>query len=158
MKPRERTARAAAVVVAIALVGAGCGDSDDGGSEPAEPPVIPARVAEELAKRSDEVSAKLSEGDLCAAAHKADELVNEVDKAEKEIPSELHAELKQGAEQLQNTANCPPPPEEEDKDEEKDKEKEKDDEGEGGYADEPLLGEEGPGNSGNAPGHNKGGD
>jgi hypothetical protein len=83
-----------------------------------------------------------------------------VEKARKEIPPELRAELEQGAEQLVNTANCPPPPEKPEKDEEKGKEKDEDDEDEddGGYADEPLLGEEGPGNSGNAPGHNKGGD
>ena len=147
----------AAAAATAALAAAGCGDSGSDSetvTQPPEPALIPAAVAEKLAKRSDEVAATLDE-DLCAAAEKADQLVDDVEKAAAEIPAELRTQLQGAAEQLQNTVNCPPPPEP--KKEKKDKEKDKDDEG--GYADEEIVGEgdgtSAPGNSGNAPGHNK---
>jgi hypothetical protein len=158
MKRTRRTTRGAAIIGAIALIGAGCGD-EGGGDAPveiAEPAVFPAKVADELAKRSDEVGAKLEAGDLCGAAHTADDLAREAERAGSEIPAELQAELEQGIEQLVNTVNCPPPPEKKPK---KDKDEDEDDEGDSGYGDEEIFGEgdgeSGPGNSGNAPGHNR---
>lgn len=161
MRQSKLTTRGAALAAALALAAAGCGDDDGGGSPPTppEPATIPAMVGEKLAKKSDEVAAKLNEGDLCEAARKADELAREVDKAADRIPPELLSELRAGTEQLVNTANCPPPPEPE-KGKGKDKDEEEGD-GEGDYGEEEIFGEgdgdSAPGNSGNAPGHNKGG-
>ena len=158
MRTTKLTTRGAAIMGAIALIATGCGDEGggDGPVEAAEPAVIPAAVAEKLAKRSDEVAAKLEEGELCDAAHEADKLMGDVSKAGNEIPAELRDELEGGAQQLVDTVNCPEKPEKEKKEEEKHKE----DEDDGGYDDEEIFGEgdgdSAPGNSENAPGHNKG--
>ncbi len=154
---RLRTGIAAAVVV---LGIAGCGDSDSGDdpAKPAEPAVIPAEIGRQLAARSDEVEVKLDAGDVCGAAHEADELAREVEKAGDRIPAELRDELEAGTEQLVNTVNCPPPPKPEKEKKDKDKGDDEEDE-EGGYGDEEIIGEgdgdAGPGNSEDAPGHNK---
>ena len=159
MRQAKRTRWGVAIVGAVALVSAGCGDSS---SEP-EPlevaAVIPAKEAEELAKRTDEVADLVAAGDTCGAARKADELQDEVEKSSGEIPPELLSELQAGAEQLVNITNCPPPPEKKPKKDKHDEDDEGD--GDGGYDEEEIFGEgdgdSSPGNSGNAPGHNKGG-
>jgi hypothetical protein len=142
---------AAAALAAVILAMSGCGDSSSG-SDPVEPAVIPAKVASKLAERSDEVATLVDSGHTCDAAHKADELADEVERASDEIPAQLRSELEDATAKLVDTVNCPPPPEKEPK-------KPKDEKGhghdEGGYGDAPLVGGL-PGNSGNAPGHNKG--
>ena len=120
--------------------------------------MIPAEIGRQLAARSDEVEVKLDAGDVCGAAHEADELAREVEKAGDRIPAELRDELEAGTEQLVNTVNCPPPPEPEKEKKDKDEGDDEEDE-EGGYGDEEIIGEgdgdSGPGNSEDAPGHNK---
>jgi hypothetical protein len=106
----------AAAGCALAL--AGCG----GGSEatPSEP-VIPARVADDLATQSEEIAASLESGDRCGAARQADALNDSVNQAvtKGQIPRTLQAELQSVVSELVDNVNCPQP-EEEDKDEEKD--------------------------------------
>ena len=158
MRQTMRTGWGAALVAASALAAAGCGDDGDGSDLVLEKPaVIPAKIADDLAKKSDEVSTLLEAGDTCGAAEKADDLVSEVEKADDQIPSALQEELEQGAVQLQNTVNCTPEPEKPKKDKDKGEDEE---DGDGGDHEDELLGEgdgdSAPGNSENAPGHNKG--
>jgi hypothetical protein len=141
-------------MTAVILAMPGCGDSGDG-SEPAEPAVIPAKIASKLAQRSDEVATLVDTGNTCDAAHKADELLDEVETARDEIPAKLRSELEDGAEKLVDTLSCPPPPEKKPKKPKPPKGHEEHGHDEGGYGDAPLVGES-PGNSENAPGHNKG--
>ena len=152
MRQPKRTRWGVALAGAVALASAGCGDSSSE-PEPLEvPAVIPAREADKLAKRSDEVAELVAAGDTCGAAEKADVLVDDVEKAAGEVPAELQDELEKGAVQLQNIVNCPPPPEKKPK-----KDKHDEDDGDGGYDEEEIFGEgdgaSGPGNSENAPGH-----
>jgi hypothetical protein len=145
---------AVAMMTAVLLALPGCGGSGDG-ADPAEPVVIPAKIASNLAQRSDEVATLVDTGNTCDAAQKADELADEVKRASDEIPAELRSELEAATQKLVDTVNCPPPPEEKPK---KPKDEKEHGHGEGGYGDAPLVGES-PGNSENAPGHNKeGGD
>jgi hypothetical protein len=101
----------AAAGCALAL--AGCG----GGSEatPSEP-VIPARVADDLAAQSEEIAASLESGDRCGAARQADALNDSVNQAvtKGQIPQALQGELQNVVSELVNNVNCPRPEEEED--------------------------------------------
>lgn len=99
-----------------ALMLAGCG----GGSEvtPSEP-AIPAPVAEDLAARSEQIAATLDGGDVCGAAHQADELntafVQAVENGQ--IPRALQGELQNVVGELVDTVNCEQPEEEEEDEE-----------------------------------------
>jgi hypothetical protein len=117
MTPRETTrqtrARAtgracAAAALLAALSVAGCGGED----APPPRPALEARLAEDLAVRSDAVASALESGDVCTAAVRADELVAAVDDAvaRGRIPSALRERLTTAAVGLQNEVNCPPPP------------------------------------------------
>jgi hypothetical protein len=107
-RARAHRACLAALFVAASAV-AGCGGGDDG----APPrPAIEARLAEELAARSDAVATALESGDVCTAAVRADELVAAVNDAAARgrIPRALQDRLTTAAIGLQNEVNCPPPP------------------------------------------------
>jgi hypothetical protein len=131
-----------AVVVALAagFSLSACG-SDQEPSPPKTVPSLPAPTADRLAARSERIADQLDSGDLCGAAHSADELDGAV--AEADVPSELRSELEAATEQLVNSVNCPPPPEPEPK-----KKPKKHDEGKEG--DDPGQNEDsGSGPSGN---------
>jgi hypothetical protein len=100
----------AAAGCALALAGCG-GGSEETSSEP----VIPARVADDLAARSEEIAATLDEGDRCSAAQQADDLNNAVNEAvaKGQIPTALQGELQNVVTELVNTVNCEEPKEEE---------------------------------------------
>jgi hypothetical protein len=107
----------ATVALAAGFSLAACG-SDQDPSPPKTVASLPAPTADRLAARSERIADQLDSGDLCGAAHSADELDGAV--AEADIPSELRSELEAATEQLVNSVNCPPPPEpKKDKKEEK---------------------------------------
>ena len=113
---------------ALVLAVGGCG-GEDGPRDDA--PRIDAAAATQLADRSEEIAGLIDAGDVCTAAHRADELLAaaeaEVEKGT--VPSPLAAELTSKAEALRNEVNCPAPPpppvEAEDDDEDEDEGKKK---------------------------------
>jgi len=112
------------VCSALALAAGGCGG--DGGQR-SSGPRIESAAASELADRSDKIARLLDEGNVCAAAHEADELraqaQAEID--EGSVPPALATELVAKADDLVDEVNCepepPPPPLEDDNDEGKGK-------------------------------------
>jgi hypothetical protein len=126
----------ATVALAAGFSLAACG-SDQDPSPPKTVASLPAPTADRLAARSERIADQLDSGDLCGAAHSADELDGAV--AEADLPSELRSELEAATEQLVNSVNCPPPPEPEPKKKPKkqDEEKEGDDHGKENSGDGP---------------------
>jgi hypothetical protein len=104
---------------ALALAVGGCGG--DGGQR-STGPRIDGAAASELADRGDKIARLIDEGDVCSAAHEADELraqaQAEIDDGS--VPRALAAELVAKADELVNELNCepappqPPPPSDED--------------------------------------------
>jgi cell pole-organizing protein PopZ len=116
----------AAAGCALALAGCG-GGSEQTSSEP----VIPARVADDLASQSEELADLLAEVRTCDAAHAADALSDSVERAAGQIPNSLETELRAVVAELVDTVNCPQPEEEEEGEENgkgkgKDKDKDED--------------------------------
>ena len=87
---------------------AGCGGSEQ---STAEAPAIPGAVAEDLAAKSDEIADLIDAGDLCSAAHKADDLnaatITAINRGQ--IPARLQEELQSTVNELVNEVNCPAP-------------------------------------------------
>jgi hypothetical protein len=104
---------------ALVLALAGCGGDEQ---PPNGAPRIDSAAATQLAERSDEIATLIEAGDVCTAAHRADELLaaaaGEVEKGT--VPSALASELTSEAEALRDEVNCeaPPPPPETDEDDE----------------------------------------
>jgi hypothetical protein len=104
---------------ALALAVGGCGG--DGGQR-STGPRIDGAAASELADRGDTIARLIDEGDVCSAAHEADELraqaQAEIDDGS--VPRALAAELVAKTDELVNQVNCvpepppPPPPSDED--------------------------------------------
>jgi hypothetical protein len=109
---------------AVALALAGCGG--DGAQEPPTPRIDRAAAAD-LAERSDEIARLLDDGDVCGAAHRADELraraQEEIDDGS--VPPALAAELEANAQALVDEVNCPEPapPAETDEDDEEEEDR-----------------------------------
>jgi hypothetical protein len=110
---------------ALVLAVGGCGGED---ATRDDAPRIDAAAATQLANRSEEIASLIDAGDVCTAAHRADELLAAAE-AEVEngtVPSPLAAELTSKAEALRNEVNCPappPPPVETEDDDDEDKKK-----------------------------------
>jgi hypothetical protein len=115
---------AAVIALAAGFSLAACGDEEDS-PPPRTTPSLPSATADRLAVQSEQIADRLDAGDVCGAAHSADELDGAV--AEAEVPPEIRAELEAATEQLVNSVNCPPPPE---------PEKPKKDEGQGDEGEE----------------------
>jgi outer membrane biosynthesis protein TonB len=106
------TSRKMGVLPALALVAllgapiAGCGDSGDAPSDPS----IPTALAGRLAELSDEAAEELSVGDPCAAEETVDELEQQVEQTQTEVPPELRGELEAGVQKLAAKIECVPLP------------------------------------------------
>lgn len=116
----------ATVALAAGLSLAACG------SDQAPPPsktvaALPAATANRLAGQSERIADQLDSGDVCGAAHSADELDGAV--AEADVSAELRSELEAATEQLVNSVNCPPPPEPKKKEKDKGNQEEGEDHG-----------------------------
>jgi len=88
---------------------AACGS----GSEPtttttAARPALSSETADHLADLSDRIASDLDAGDLCHAAHAADDLSSAVD--DSDLPANLRPGVETVATDLVNQVNCPPPP------------------------------------------------
>ena len=113
----------AVILLTAGLALPGCGSDDPQPAETA--PKLSAATANRLAGQSERIADQLDSGDICGAAHSADELDGAI--AEAGVPAEIRSELEVAAEQLVNSVNCPPPPEPEPK---KEKPKKNGEEGE----------------------------
>jgi hypothetical protein len=137
------SAKAMGAVAAVALAAgfslAACG-SDQEPSPPKTVPSLAAPTADRLAQRSERIANQLDSGDLCGAAHSADELDGAV--AEADVPAQLRSELEAATEQLVNSVNCPPPPEPEKP--KKEKKDEGEEEGDHGQDEDSGYGPSGP--------------
>jgi hypothetical protein len=102
-----RKAAGLAIMLALAALGlAACGSGTDT-TTPDRPPVS-AATADRLAKLSDRIATDLDAGDLCHAAHAADDLNAAVQ--ESDLPANLRPVVDAVAGDLVNQINCPPPP------------------------------------------------
>ena len=121
VKPVPKLAGTLAAVT-LAVVLAACGGG--GSNATSERPTLPRSVADDLAGRSDQIADALEGGDVCGAAHLADELKDAVDAAVAggRIPPAFQDELERTATELQNGVNCDEN-EKEPKDEDKGKDK-----------------------------------
>jgi hypothetical protein len=126
VKPVRKLAGTLAAVT-LAMVLAACGGGG-GSNSTAERQSLPRSVADDLAGRSDQIADALEGGDVCGAAHLADELKDAVDAAVAggRIPPAFQDELERTATELQNGVNCVED-EKEPKDEDKGKGKGHDD-------------------------------
>jgi hypothetical protein len=122
---RVRPSAGTLAAITVAFVLAACGG---GSSVNAEEPALPRSVANDLAGRSDQIADALDGGDVCGAAHLADELKDAVNAAVAggRIPPAFQDELERTASDLQNQVNCEE--KKEHKDEDKGKKKGHEDE------------------------------
>jgi hypothetical protein len=111
-------------LAALALMGGGCGGSNE--TAPRQPSLPPA-LADELATRSDRVAQTLARGDRCGADAQADELRAAATAASDSgrVPRPLRRELLEAVTSLAGQIECPrpepaPAQAEEDKDEDED--------------------------------------
>jgi hypothetical protein len=103
-----RRGRTWLVATGALLALAGCG----GGDATPEEPALPPGLAERLAEQSDSIADNLDAGDTCAAAQEADVLHDQAQAAidAGDVPPALQDELMSTVTELVDTVNCPQPP------------------------------------------------
>lgn len=94
----------------MAIGVSGCGDSEQ--TETTGRGGLDGGLAESLATKSDQVAELVDQGDECAAAHLADNIMAEVEDNSREIPERVLAELEPAVGHLQGQVSCeePAPP------------------------------------------------
>jgi hypothetical protein len=103
-----RTLAAPTLLLAVAaVVLSACGSSGET-TTTATRPAVSSATANRLATLSDRIAAQLDDGDLCHAAHTADDLQSAVD--DSDLPATLRPGVEQVAGDLVDQVNCPPPP------------------------------------------------
>ena len=96
------------VLLALTTMGlAACGSGDQTTTTTARP-AVSRETADHLAKLSDRIASDLDAGDVCHAAHAADDLSVAVD--DSDLPANLRPAVETVATDLVNQVNCPPPP------------------------------------------------
>jgi len=103
--------KAAALLVLLSLSAIGlaaCGSGGEGTTTTTAPPGVSRETADHLAKLSDRIASDLDAGDLCNAAHAADDLSAAV--GDSDLPANLRPGVETVATDLVNQVNCPPPP------------------------------------------------
>jgi hypothetical protein len=95
------------ILLVLAAVGLGaCGSGSDTTTTP-DRPAVSAATADRLAKLSDRIASDLDGGDICHAAHAADDLRSAVE--ESDLPATLRPGVDAAAGRLVDQVNCPPP-------------------------------------------------
>ena len=103
-----RKAAGSALLLALtAVLLSACGSSSET-TTTATRPAVSTATAEELAKLSDRIATQLDDGDLCHAAHTADDLQSAVD--DSDLPETLRPGVSEVTADLVNEVNCPAPP------------------------------------------------
>jgi hypothetical protein len=125
----NRKAAGPALLLALAALGlTACGSSSNETTTAARP-AVSVTTADRLAKLSDRIASELDAGDVCHAAHTADDLSAAVE--ESDLPASLRSGVDEAAGRLVDQVNCPPPPPPPPP--EKDKNKKKDEHGNGDH-------------------------
>jgi hypothetical protein len=102
-----RKAAGSGMLLALAaLVLTACGSGSD--TPTIAPPAVSATTADHLAKLSNRIATDLDAGDVCHAAHAADDLRAAV--GESDLPANLRPGVDAVAGELVDQVNCPPPP------------------------------------------------
>lgn len=96
------------LLVLTALGPAACGSGSESTTTTAARPAVSRDTADHLAKLSNRIAADLDGGDLCHAAHSADDLSAAVE--DSDLPANLRPGVETVATDLVNQVNCPPPP------------------------------------------------
>ncbi|HSD24046.1 MAG TPA: hypothetical protein VLB79_06925 [Solirubrobacterales bacterium] len=102
--------KAAGLWLLLALMACGlaaCGSGDETTTTTARP-AVSRTTADHLAKLSNRIASDLDAGDLCHAAHAADDLSTAVE--DSDLPANLRPGVETVATELVNQVNCPPPP------------------------------------------------
>jgi hypothetical protein len=95
------------ILLVLAAVGLGaCGSGSDT-TTTRDRPAVSAATADRLAKLSDRIASDLDGGDICHAAHAADDLRSAVE--ESDLPATLRPGVDAAAGRLVDQVNCPPP-------------------------------------------------
>jgi hypothetical protein len=95
------------ILLVLAAVGLGaCGSGSDT-TTTRDRPAVSAATADRLAKLSDRIASDLDGGDICHAAHAADDLRSAVD--ESDLPATLRPGVDAAVGRLVDQVNCPPP-------------------------------------------------
>jgi hypothetical protein len=95
------------ILLVLAAVGLGaCGSGSDT-TTTRDRPAVSAATADRLAKLSDRIASDLDGGDICHAAHAADDLRSAVE--ESDLPATLRPGVDAAAERLVDQVNCPLP-------------------------------------------------
>jgi hypothetical protein len=96
------------ILLVLVPVGLGaCGSGSDTTTTPVRP-AVSAATADRLAKLSDRIASDLDAGDICHAAHAADDLRSAVEASD--LPATLRPGVDAAAGRLVDQVNCPPPP------------------------------------------------
>jgi len=107
MRTGNRKAAGLVILLALAALGlAACGSGGD--TTTADRPAVSVATANRLALLSDRIATELDAGDLCHAAHTADDLRSAVE--ESDLPASLRPGVDAAAGRLVDQVNCPPPP------------------------------------------------
>jgi hypothetical protein len=104
--------KAAALLVLLSLSAMGLAACGSGGEETTttttDRPAVSRETADHLTKLSNRIASDLDAGDLCSAAHAADDLSAAV--GDSDLPANLRPGVETVATDLVNQVNCPPPP------------------------------------------------
>lgn len=103
----RKAASLSALLVVTALGLAACGSGSETTTTTARP-AVSRDTADHLAKLSNRIAADIDAGDLCQAAHAADDLSAAVQ--DSDLPANLRPGVETVATDLVNQVNCPPPP------------------------------------------------
>lgn len=97
------------ILLVLVPVGLGaCGSGSDTTTTTPVRPAVSAATADRLAKLSDRIASDLDAGDICHAAHAADDLRSAVEASD--LPATLRPGVDAAAARLVDQVNCPPPP------------------------------------------------
>jgi hypothetical protein len=102
-----RKASGPAMLLCLATLGlTACGSSEE--STTTARPAVSSATADRLARLSNRIASELGSGDVCHAAHAADDLQKAIQ--ESDLPANLRPGVDAVAGDLVDQVNCPPPP------------------------------------------------
>jgi hypothetical protein len=110
MRAGIRKAASLGALLALMTIGlAACGSGDETTTtNTTVRPAVSRETGDHLAKLSDRIASDLDSGDLCHAAHAADDLSSAVE--DSDLPASLRPGVETVATDLVNQVNCPAPP------------------------------------------------
>ena len=109
MRRRIRKVAGPALLLAAAAVAlSACGSGSETTTTTTARPAVSAATANRLADLSDRIATQLDDGDLCHAAHTADDLQSAVE--DSDLPANIRPGVDEVTGELVDEVNCPAPP------------------------------------------------